>query len=275
MAFQLQKPYGKEDHRPGRRSPWEGRGGNTLPRFLLSALISSLLLAGSAQAVPVIAGFGDSLTSLTHDDGSYLSLLNNYIDPDATMLDFGITANPSSTVATRLVNWVSGFNTADLVIILTGTPDVFDVRGVPYDENSVVGNVTTMMNALIGAGIPALVLAPPPVIAPCDGAMTLPVCPDDYNTRLDSLSVAIGNAAASLGVPFVDLFELFSNQPDLTPLYIPMDGVHLTLNGGDQLIVSAIGSVVQSLLVPEPDLMLLTALGLAALAARRRLAARS
>ncbi len=84
--------------------------------------------------------------------------------------------------------------------------------------------------------------------------------------RLEALSITLGEAAFKNGYDFVDMYAVFSTQPDLESLYF--DNIHPNHTTGDILMGQAIASVL--LLIPEPRTGTLLLVGSVGLAAPRR-----
>jgi lysophospholipase L1-like esterase len=244
-------------------------------RFLIPLL--SILLPALANAAPLtLAAFGDSITCDSCSDGSYLRLFDNYL-PEAPIIDDnGVSADVTGGVLSRLDTWLIGGNSADFVIILSGTPDTYQAVGGflnrPYSEAETVGNIEAMLDLLFTAGIPGILVAPPPVLDPCGGPAVL-TC-SEIDTRLANLAGALAILAGSESVPFVDLYDAFVNDPGYleTPgdpdSLFRSDGLHPQLYPGDDLVAFEIANAI--LAVPEPSTALLVASGLVVLAARRR-----
>ena len=249
----------------------------------MSWRVLSLLLLVSlptfASALPVdLAGFGDSITCWDCDDGTYLVLLEDwgYID-SAEYANHGVSGNRTHEVVTRLEDWIDAGSTADLLILLTGTPDTYQAVGGfwsrDYDAAETLSNVEAMIDLVLLEAIPMILVAPPPVLAPCANPQAL-TC-DVIDTRLADLAGDLALLASGHGVPFLDLYAAFAadprfgliadggQHPGLTSLYLD-DGTHLRLTTGDTLIASLLAPI-----VPEPSTALLLASGLLALAHRR------
>jgi lysophospholipase L1-like esterase len=246
-------------------------------RALISLL--SIVLPALANAVPLsLAAFGDSITCDTCNDGSYLGLLENYL-PEAPIIDENtVSGGTSGSVYGLVDSWITGGNTADVVIILTGTPDTYLAVGGygnrPYSEAETVANIDAMLDLVILAGLPAILVAPPPVLAPCGNPAVL-AC-SEIDARLESLADALAILASSLSVPFVDLYGVFVNDPgyletpgDTDSLFLA-DGLHPKIDTGDDLTALVIASAITGNVIPEPSTAPLLAFGLAVLAVRRR-----
>lgn len=232
----------------------------SLPCLLVVGLLVPSL---SAEALPLrVTGFGDSLT-VPGNDGRYLDHLNDHLDADADLSWVGFPGRTSSGVLNMLRAWLDGGNTTDVAIILSGTPDVFKTG---YSESSTVGSIADMIGDLAAVGIPAILMAPPRVLDPCDDVAPTGTCPDVLNARLSGLSSSLAGLATSLSVPFLDLFALFDAQADLPGLYLS-DGVHWRSEGGDWLVAENVAPLVTSL--PEPGTLLLLGSFLVLAAARR------
>ena len=107
----------------------------------MSRSILSLILVLSfptfASALPVLAGFGNSITCDSCNDGSYLGLLGGYLDPDPVIDDKGMPADLTGGVFSRLSDWIfgqgqwasQGPQTANVLILLAGTPDTYQAVG--------------------------------------------------------------------------------------------------------------------------------------------------
>jgi lysophospholipase L1-like esterase len=242
-------------------------------RTLISFLL--ILLPSLASAAPLtLAAFGDSITCDTCNDGSYLELLQNYLPEAPTIDDHGVMSAPTADVLGYLQTWIDASNTADYVIILSGTPDTYQAVGGfldrPYSEAETVGHIQDMLTLVFDAGMSAILAAPPPVVDPC-GYSVDPTC-SEIDASLASLSGALASLASSMSVPFVDLYDAFINDPawGIAPgtagSLFRSDGLHPQLYPGDDLIAQEISGAI----IPEPSSALLVALGLVALAARRR-----
>jgi lysophospholipase L1-like esterase len=243
------------------------------------ALCALLALPGVANSLPLtIAGFGDSITCTVCNDGSYLSLLDNYLAPAPIILDHGDSADPSSLVHSRLQTWLGDpNNTADVVVILTGTPDVYQAVGGflnrPYSQAETLGYVDSMLDLVLNAGMEPLLAAPPPVQDPC-GVPDVLTC-GTIDGRLFDLSVEYALLASGLGVPFVDLYSIYSADPRFAidpsqpGSLFRTDGLHPKFDTGDDLIAMSIADGILAVPIPEPSTGLLLAFGLAALAGLR------
>jgi lysophospholipase L1-like esterase len=214
-------------------------------RLLLTSLLLLPALASPAAAITV-AGFGDSLTH-GHD---YL----NYLPSDMTTLDFGLTGEESWDGVDRLPGVLDTL-VADVVIIMEGTNDV---RDGSYTNELSLSSLTSMVDMTLDAGFAVVLMAPPIIVDPAD-----PV----YDERLAYLSGALEWVAADRGVPFVDLYDIFSGLADPTP-YFQEDGVHAA-DPGRMLIASSVEPAIRIAVIPEPSTALLLALGLTVLAASR------
>jgi lysophospholipase L1-like esterase len=187
-----------------------------------------------------------------------------------------VSADRSGEVLSRLETWLLDGNSADVVILLAGTPDTYQAVGGwynrPYSEAETVGYIEDMLDLLSTAGIPAILVAPPPVLDPCGNPLVL-TC-SEIDTSLADLSDALAALAGSQSVPFVDLYDAFVNDPGYleTPgdpdSLFRADGLHPQLDPGDHLIAMEIASAIMT--IPEPSTALLVASGLVVLAARRR-----
>lgn len=244
---------------------------------ILAWILVVLLLPSLASASPIVAAFGDSITS-DAGEGSYLRLLGDYLEPDPIIDDNGAPANLSGDVLYRVGAWLDAGNTADVLILLTGTPDTFQAvggwRDRDYDRLETLGNVESIIELVLGAGIPLILLAPPPVIDPCGNPDAL-TC-DQIDARLLHLSNNLGFLALDYGVPFVHLYAAFKGDPrfglPLGPdsLY-RSDGIHPRLETGDALIASLLAPMIEGAVhTPEPSTALMIGFGLLALAQRRR-----
>lgn len=243
---------------------------------LLLVSVALALSPGVANAI-TIAGFGDSITCDLCNDGSYLRLLDNYLDPDPVIYDGGDSADTTAEVLGRLDLWLTGLGAADVVIILAGTPDAYQAVGgfknMAYDEAETLDNIETMLDLVLGNSMSVLLAAPPPVQFPCSEPDILSCAIID--SRLDSLSLELAMLASSKLVPFVDLYDIFSTHPDfLLPVgsansLFRNDGLHPKITTGDDLIAASFASALLSDIIPEPSTGLLLAAGLCALASRR------
>ena len=246
-------------------------------RWLFLALL--LVLPATAQAVPLtLAGFGDSITCDSCNDGSYFSHIGNYLAEAPIVDDNGISGQLSSTVGSRLDTWITNGNTADFVIILSGTPDAYQAVGgfqnQPYIEAETVGNISDMLDAIFNAGMQAILAAPPPIWTPtpCGGPAVLTCTTID--ARLASLATELSSLATTAGVPFVNLYDAFMNDADIGEApgtansLFRGDGLHPRDNG-DDLIAFEIASAINA--IPEPSTGLLASLGLVVLCAGRRI----
>ncbi len=204
-----------------------------------------LIVGSSAEAV-TIAAFGDSLTT----PPSYLEfLLADH------RIDLGLEGEATSDGLVRLQSWLQSGGTADVVILLEGTNDIFRTT---YDEAETVGNLAAMLGAILQAGSLPILVTPPPVIAPGRDTEAL---------RAASLADALVTMASSLGVVSADVWAAFDQHPNVAGLY-SADGIHPNHAAGDQLIAQTIGL---ALAIPEPAMVLLLAVGgVSAVRARRR-----
>jgi lysophospholipase L1-like esterase len=240
--------------------------------FRALTAFSMLLLPALAHAAPpTVSGFGDSITCIPCNDGSYLGLLGDYLVEPPIVEDNGVWADLTDGVLFRFDAWLTGGNSADVVVILTGTPDTYQAVGGfnnrDYSEAESVGNVADILDLADAAGLPAILVAPPPVLDPC-GFPTVLTC-SEIAVRLADLSVALQALAVSRGVPFVDLNDAFANHPgflftpgDPLSLFRP-DGLHPKLDPGDDLIAQEVANAIAAL--PE-EIPALPPLGLAGLA---------
>jgi lysophospholipase L1-like esterase len=185
--------------------------------MLVRALLLSLLLAvvptASALAITV-TGFGSSITCDDCNDGSYLRLLQNYLEPDPVIDDQGNSGNLTEDMVDRVFDWIDNGNTSDVVIILAGTPDTYTEPGgfgnQLYVEGNTVDNIEGMIDMILAATIPVLLVAPPSVDIindNCGGSGGLTCATID--ARLASLSIALGSLASTKSVPFVDLYGAY------------------------------------------------------------------
>jgi cysteine-rich repeat protein len=204
--------------------------------------------AGSAGADPVIAGCCDSITS----EASYLDLVwDDYGWPSGPQVydphNLGIDASSSTWGWERLQDYLEAED-PDAVIVLSGTPDTFCEFGYwcpgggypdDYDENVTVANIEGMVDLVLGDSdfSEPILVAPPPVFAPCDGSVT-PSC-TDIDARLLALSDRLYGVAVDKNVAFVDLYEGISAHPDPQSLYFS-DGVHPNHDEGDPFIRDAL-----------------------------------
>jgi hypothetical protein len=251
-------------------------------------------LPSGARALTIV-GFGDSLTCATCNDGSYLSLLNNLLDPDADLYFNAVAGRPSSQVLDAVNNFEAGTGSftpvlggsavnllpsqVDLAIVMAGTPDAFSVG---YSQAQTVANIAGMPDgvtifdsivaSLMAVSVPTLLLLPPPAVEPCDNNATPALSCADFDQRLADLGVALAAAAGAWGVTAIDLYDLFVNDPGFAippgtagTLY-RLDGVHLFLTTGDALVAEQVAAYI----LPEPGLLASLAAGAALLALRRR-----
>ena len=241
-------------------------------------LCALLVLPGVANSLPLtIAGFGDSITCNSCNDGSYLSLLHNYLAPAPIIDDNGVSAARTFEVHARLVDWINASNWADIVVILAGTPDTYQAVGGwhnrPFTPSETVGFVRDMVILVQNAGMEALLVAPPPVLDPCGGPGVLTCATIDAS--LAGLSAAYAVVATDEDVPFVDLYSIFMADPGflLTPgapgSPFRSDGLHPMYSTGDELIAMSIADGILAVPIPEPSSGLLLAFGIAALAGLR------
>jgi lysophospholipase L1-like esterase len=227
-----------------------------------------------------VAGFGNSITCDTCNDGSYLRLLGDYLDPDPIIDDNGASADTTENVLSRLDLWITGGGWADAVVILAGTPDTYMAVGGwmdrEYIEAVTVANVDAMIDLALGAGMAAILVAPPPVQDPCDDPGIL-TC-SGIDDRLGELALAYQTLAADRMIPFVNAYAIFSAYPGfLDPPGSPnsplrTDGLHPKLEPGDRLIAEAVGAILVE--IPEPSTGVLLGAGLLGLWAARTRARR-
>jgi len=241
-----------------------------------ACLLVLLTFPSFASALPVVAGFGNSITCWDCNDGSYLVLLEDwgYID-SAEDASLGESADLASGVLSRLDDWLDLGNTADVLILLAGTPDTYLAVGGwknrEYDPLETLGNIDTIIDLVLGESIPLILVAPPPVLDPCGTSYDVPTC-GDIDTSLANLAVDLALLAGTYSdVQFLDLYAAFTadprfgEHPGTNSLYRD-DGLHPRLETGDTLIAS----LLVPMLTPEPSTALLVASGLLAFAQRRR-----
>jgi lysophospholipase L1-like esterase len=238
-----------------------------LSRVFFLLLLVSMVAPGVSHALS-IGAFGDSITCAVCNDGSYIPLLDDYLDPNPVVYDGGISSDITDSVLSRLDLWLDS-NSPDVVIVLAGTPDTYQTVGgfnnVAYDEALTVGNVESMIDLVLATGSSFLLVAPPPVVYP-GGSPDVLTCAA-IDGRLDSLSLAYAVLAATKSVPFVDLYQIFTDNPPIADL-LRGDGLHPMFTTGDDLIAQNIATAL--LTIPEPSTALLLAGGLCALALRRK-----
>lgn len=255
-----------------------------MPLRIFAYLLFVLALPSFAGALPVVAGFGNSLTCDTCNDGSYLRLLGNYLDPDPIIDDNGVSADSSAKILRRLDTWIVDGNTADVLVLFAGTVDTYFVLGgfgnQDYDPLKTVGNIEDMIDMVLAQSIPLILLAPPPVLDPCanpDAPLTCGI----IDGRLADLADELALVATDKGVPFLDLYAAFladprfgliadgGEHPGADSLFLN-DGLHLRLETGDTLVTSLLAPMIEQALIPEPSTAILLASGLLALAHRQR-----
>ncbi len=194
------------------------------------AFILILSLPGLAGALPAdIVGFGNSITCWDCDDGSYLVLLEDwgYIG-SAEDASYGVSADRTIEVLGRLEDWILGEGvweplgpqTADSLILLTGTPDTYQAVGGwkdrPYNPTETLGNIEAMIQLVLGVGIPLTVVAPPPVLDPC-GYPDVRTC-DEIDADLANLAAGIELLLdAYPDAYFLDLYAIFQADSALRP----------------------------------------------------------
>jgi lysophospholipase L1-like esterase len=216
---------------------------------LVATLALTLLFAGSAGALTV-AGFGDSLTQ----NPDYLL----YLPDEWTTIDLGNPGEESWDGIERLRGLLPALE-ADVVVIMEGTNDV---RHPGYTDERSLDSLTGMVLEVQAAGLRPVLAAPPPRYS-ADSELA--------NARLAYLAGALGDFAASLGIPFVDLYDAF-RQLDDPASYFQDDGVHPWIEG--RIFIASQIEPAVGLAAPEPSVALLLGAGLAALAIARRRAPR-
>lgn len=249
---------------------------------MIRALATALLLlavvwspAGALADPILVAGFGDSITSTTFDgpgQGSYLE----FLDSRFAYEDHATPAIETADLYYDVVSYIDGGPTADVIVLMTGTPDTFYET---YSEAATVANIQSMVDYVLDHSILGLMLmAPPPAVPPCDnvefetgGAVTCDPVPadpaSDMIARLEALSGALAslsptNPANASRFDFLDIHQVFEDAPGGPAAYMKVDGIHPT-SDGDILIRDALTGPL--LLVPEPGTGLLLALGLVGL----------
>jgi hypothetical protein len=255
-----------------------------LVRFILY-LALVLVFPSFAGGLPVIAGFGDSITCDGCGDGSYLRLLGDYLGYDPVIDDNGVSADITGNVLLRLDTWLDN-NTADVLVLLTGTPDVYEVGSTTWNLlGTTIPNIDAMISMVLAESIPVIVVAPPPVGDPCINPPNSLTC-GDMNTRLASIAAELSTPApGNEDALFLDLYAAFTGnsdwQADPNSFYYLRDGVHPVLGRtpgdplvvdpiGDDLIASLLAPMIEQALIPEPSTAVLLASGLLVLAYRQR-----
>ncbi len=181
-------------------------------RFILY-LSLVLVFPSFAGGLPVIAGFGDSITCDSCGDGSYLRLLGDYLGYDPIIDDNGVSADTTGSVLSRLDVWLDS-NTADVLVLLTGTPDVYEVGNNSWVLGNTVGNIEAMISMVLAESIPLILVAPPPVGDPCLNPPSPLTC-GDMNGRLASLAAELASPPPGSGdFQFLDLYAAFTADPD-------------------------------------------------------------
>lgn len=222
-------------------------------RLRSSAVVLGLcaaLLAPRAEALTV-AGFGDSMSWAP----GYLAQL----PAEWETINLSLGGEVSWSGLLRLQGLLPTLE-ADVLILMEGTNDV---RNSGYTQDRSVESLSAMMDAALALGLEVVLMAPPPL---------LPYDPNENplwaNGRLASLAVALEDAAAARGVPFVDVFDLFTASSSMESYY--MDLIHLNATGSGVVAAAATTAVAQAIATPEPSTGLLVGAGLALLASRRR-----
>jgi lysophospholipase L1-like esterase len=216
-------------------------------RLILAVVTWFALVPGVAAAQVVVAGFGDSITSLDFDsfpDGSYLA----YLDPSWTIVEQAFPGDESGYIHDQLDSWLTS-NTADAIVVIAGTVDASHRHG--YSESTTVSNIESMIDLCQNAGIPVVVGAPPPVEAPCDGAARGPFSCADFDQRLADLSVALAALTSQRQVPFADLYQAFVDASGGPGSLLLSDGVHPNLDG-DLEIAIQVEPLLLEILDPDP-----------------------
>jgi lysophospholipase L1-like esterase len=209
------------------------------------------LLAFKCEGEPLtIVGFGNSISCEECNDGSYLGLVGAHlVPPPADVVSQGMSANTSGVVLARFRGWVEAGGTADVVVLLTGTPDVYHAVGGwgnrPYDPEEVVGNVEALIHSSFDHGIPVILLAPPPVLEPCDRPELLTCA--EIDDRLADLAGRLGVLAEEENVVFLDLHAEFKADPRFgrhpgPDSLLLDDGLHPRSGTGDALIAERLAA---------------------------------
>jgi lysophospholipase L1-like esterase len=214
--------------------------------FLLG--LCAALLAPRAEALTV-AGFGDSMTWAP----GYLAQLP--AEWDTVNLSLGGEVSWDGLL--RLQGLLPTLE-ADVLVVMEGTNDV---RDLGYSQDRSVESLSAMMDAALAQGLEVVLMAPPPLL-PYDPNGD-PLGP---NGLLASLAGALGDAAAARGVPFVDLFALFTASPSMESYYL--DLIHPNETGSGVIAAAAATAITQTI-APEPETSVLVGAGLALLASRR------
>lgn len=179
-------------------------------RSIAIALAFVLLSCLACKPRTRVAGFGDSLTA----GPDWLDLLPaQYVTQN-----FGVGGETSWDGVDRLLTELPTLE-ADVVTIFWGTNDV--TRG-SWQLASTLGPLTTAVDAVLAAGMKAVLVVPPPIFGNYGSSVA------EINARLAVLQTALYELGASRGVPVAPVNLAFWLQPEIPDDYslLYWDWVH-------------------------------------------------